>query len=279
MAPSTFAQQVVVITGASSGIGQALALRLAREGAWLALAARNAERLEALAEDCQQAGGRALPMPTDVGSEDRCRTLIQRTVAAFGGVDMLINNAGMAVGGKLEELPDLCLFKQVMEVNFYGAVYCTFYALPYLKLSRGRLVNISSLGGKLAIPFNTPYCSSKFAVQGFSDSLRMELAESGVSVTVISPYWVVTEFHERMLNKHGQPRRPRGRAVYTPKMMTAEECAAITIDAARRRRREVVMGPGRLVLWLQLLVPGLVDRLTVERFLRPAVQRVARSGP
>jgi short-subunit dehydrogenase len=208
-----------------------------------------------------------------VADESQCRALIQRTQETYGRIDTLVNNAGIDVVSKLEDLPDLHLFKQVVDVNFYGTVHCTYYALPYLKETRGRIVNISSLGGMLAIPFNTSYVASKFAVIGFSDSLRMEVEQTGVSVTVICPSWVVTEFHERYLDKNGQPKGPSGRAIYTERTMTADQCAQIVLRAARRRKRQVVMRPGPLALWLKLIVPDLVDRLTISRFLRLAVKR------
>jgi short-subunit dehydrogenase len=188
---------------------------------------------------------------------------------------MLVNNAGMAVVSKLEDLPDLHHFKQVMDVNFYGMVYCTYYALPYIKEASGRIVNVSSLGGVMAIPFNTSYIASKFAVNGFSDSLRMELTKAGVSVTVICPYWVVTEFHERYLDRNGKPKGPSGRGIYKDKTMTANRCAQIILKAARRRKREVLMGTGRMGVWLKLIAPNLVDKMVVEAVLRPAAKRVS----
>jgi len=188
---------------------------------------------------------------------------------------MMVNNAGMDVVSRLEDLADLHLFKQVIEVNFYGTVYCTYYALPFLKETSGRIVNVSSLGGMLAIPFNTSYVASKFAMIGFSDSLRMELTETGVSVTVICPAWVVTEFHERYLDKDGRPKGPSGRAIYTERMMTADQCARIVLTAARRRKRQVVMWPGSLGIWLKLIFPDLMDRVTISRFFRPAVKRLS----
>jgi short-subunit dehydrogenase len=275
MSEDRFREKAVVVTGASSGIGRALALQLADEGAWLALAARNAQRLDSLAVECQQRGGKAIAIPTDVADESRCETLIRLTGETYGRIDMLINNAGIDVVSKLEDLADLHLFKQVIDVNFYGAVYCSYYALPFLKKTSGRIVNVSSLGGIVAIPFNTSYVASKFAMIGFSDSLRMELAGAGVSVTVICPYWVVTEFHERYLDKDGRPKGPSGRAIYTEKMMTADECAGIILRAARRRKRQVVMRPGTPAIWLKLIFPGLVDRLTISKFLGPAVQRLS----
>lgn len=269
---NTFRENAVIVTGASSGIGRALALRLADEGAWLALAARNAQRLDSLAGECQQRGGKATAIPTDVADESQCRELIQRTQEMYGRIDTLLNNAGIDVVSKLEDLPDLRLFRQVVDVNFYGAVHCTYHALPHLKETRGRIVNISSLGGLLAIPYNTSYIASKFAMMGFSDSLRMEVEQAGVSVTVICPSLVVTEFHERYLDENGQPIGSTGRAIYTERTMTADQCAQIVLQAARRRKRQVVMRPGPLALWLKLIAPGLVDQLIISRFLRPAVK-------
>lgn len=278
MNTTTFKDHVVIVTGASSGIGKALALQLAKEGACLSLAARNAERLENLAKECRSLGGQAIPAPTDVANQEQCHKLIKATIQEFGRIDMLINNAGFTLVGKLEQLPDLDLFQQVMAVNFNGVVQCTYYALPYMKDTRGRIVNVASLGGKLAIPYNTAYIASKFAVTGFSDSLRMELRNDGVSVTVIFPYWVVTEFHERMLDKDGQARGPGGRAIYTEKMMTAEQCAEIILRAARRRQREVVMGPGKVATWLKLIAPSLMDKIIIERFFKPVVERSTQAN-
>jgi short-subunit dehydrogenase len=277
MKTMSFKNHVVIVTGASSGIGRALSLRLASEGACLSLAARNAERLEKLAQECDELGGQAIPVPTDVADQAQCHRLIDATVQQFGRIDMLVNNAGITLVGKFEQLPDLELFQQVMAVNFNGLVGCTYYALPYLQDTAGRIVNVSSLGGKLAIPYNTSYIASKFAVSGFSDSLRMELRNEGVSVTVIYPYWVVTEFHERMLDKDGHARGPGGRAVYTEKMMTAEQCAKIILQAAKGRKREVVMGPGKIATWLNLIAPGLMDKIIIERFFKPVAERSAQA--
>lgn len=270
---SIFGGQVVIVTGASAGIGKELALQLAGQGAKVAIAARRAERLEQVAEECRQRGGETLVVPTDVSDEEQCKALVEQTVQAFGRIDMLINNAGLATSALLEDFADLRLFKQVVEVNFYGAVHCTYFALPYLKQTTGRVVAISSMGGKAAIPYNTPYIASKYAMHGFYDALRMELAQHGVSVTVICPWWVVTEFHEAQMDKNGVPVGPRGRAVYHKRMMSAERCAEITLKAAEKRRREVLMGPGWWAVWFKTLAPGLVDWLAVEVFLKPAIRR------
>ena len=277
MKADAFRDQVVIVTGASSGIGKALALQLALQGANVVLAARRAELLEQIAIDCRNVGGEALAVPTDVADQAQCRALVERTVAAFDRLDMLINNAGLAVIARLEDYTDLSLFQHVMGVNFYGAVFCTYYALPYLKHSKGRIVAISSVGGKAAIPYNTAYCASKYGLHGFYDALRMELVQHGVGVTVICPWWVVTEFHEAQLDKNGAPRGASGRAIYSKKMMSADRCAEITLRAADQRRREVLMGPGVWTVLLKALAPGLVDWLAVKVFLAAAARRV-RSG-
>ena len=221
--------------------------------------------------------GEVIAIPTDVSDEMQCEKLVTKAIDAFGRLDMLVNNAGLAIVSLFEDLPDLNLFRYVMNVNFFGAVYCTYYALPYLKQSRGRIVGISSLGGKAPIPYNTAYIASKYAMHGFYDSLRMELSQHGVSATVICPYWVVTEFHEAQMDKNGNPVGTRGRAIYTKKMMTADRCAEIVLKAAEKRKREVLMRPGLLAVWLKLIAPGVLDWFVVKAFLEPAIKRARAS--
>ena len=277
MEPDAFRDQVVIITGASSGIGKVLSLQLARQGAKLAIAARRVERLEQVAAECRSLGGEVLIVPSNVSDELQCKLLVEKTLTAFGRLDMLINSAGLAATALFDEFPDLSLFRHTMDVNFYGMVYCTYYALPYLKQSLGRIVAISSLGGKTAIPYNTPYCASKYGLHGFYDSLRMELFTSGVSITLICPWWVATEFHTAQLNKDGVPRgAQRGQDMYTNRTMSAERCAEITLRAAYNRRREVLMGPGRLAVWLKVLAPSLLDWLAVKVFLEPTIRRATK---
>ncbi|UCD97826.1 MAG: SDR family oxidoreductase [Chloroflexota bacterium] len=272
MKADAFRDQVAIVTGASSGIGRALAIQLAGQGAKVVLAARRAGLLEQVAVACRQAGGEALAIPTDVADKDQCRALVEKTVAVFHRLDLLVNNAGLAVIARLEDYSDLSLFQHTMDVNFFGAVYCTYYALPHLVRSHGRIVAVSSLGGKAPFPYNSPYIASKFAMHGFFDSLRIELQRHGVSVTIICPYWVVTGFHEAQMDKDGVPRGARGRAIYSKNMMTSERCAQIILQAAYQRQREVMMGPGRMIAWLKLLAPGLLDRVVIA-FLKATVRR------
>jgi short-subunit dehydrogenase len=277
MKTDAFRDQVAIVTGASSGIGRALAIQLAEQGAKVVLAARRADLLEQVAATCRQASGEALAVPTDVADEIQCRALVEKTIATFDRLDLLVNNAGLAVIAKLEDYTDLRLFQHTMSVNFYGAVYCTYYALPYLIHSRGRIVAVSSLGGKAPLPYNSPYIASKFAMHGFFDSLRIELMRHGVSVTIVCPYWVVTGFHEAQMDKVGTPRGPGGRAIYSKNMMTSERCAEIIQRATYRRQREELMGPGRLIAWLKLLAPGLLDRIVIA-FLKATVQRERKNA-
>ena len=278
MKADAFRGQVVIVTGASAGIGKALALLLASQGAKVAIAARRAERLEQVAAECRRLGGEALVVPTDVTEEVQCKALVEKTIAAYGKLDMLINNAGLAVSALFDEFPDLHLFKHTMDVNFYGAVYCTYYALPHLKQTRGRIVAISSLGGKAALPYNAPYIASKYAMHGFYDTLRMELRQQGVSCTVVCPSWVATEFHEAQMDKDGVPRGPQGRLYYTKRTMSAGRCAELILKAGYGRRRELLMGGGALVVWLKVLAPGFVDWLAIKLFIEPLIRRAKAAG-
>ena len=255
----TFLKNVIIVTGASFGIGEQLALQLADCGAWLALAARTAERLEEVSKQCIQRGGRAIVIPTDVAEKSQCHNLIERTVAKYGRVDTLINNAGFGNAARFEALHDLTLFEKVIQVNFMGSVYCTHYALPFLKETRGRLVGISSLRGKFPSATADGYGASKHAMAGFFDSLRIELADSGVSVTMIYPGWVSTGISSRALKADGN--QTRIISDHEKDAMPVDTCARMIIQAAEKRKREVVMTlQGKLGLWLRLIAPGIVDQ-------------------
>jgi short-subunit dehydrogenase len=253
-----FQDNVVVITGASSGIGREVAYQLAEQGAWLALAARNATRLAETSNQCLQRGGKTIVVPTDVAVQSQCQALIDATVAAYGRIDTLINNAGIGHAAKFSRLKDFSTYEQVIQVNFWGSIYCTYYALPYLKKSRGRLVGVSSLRGRLPSATADGYGESKHAISGFYDCLRNELAGSGISVTQIFPNWVNTGISGRAL-------RPDGTLTgeiseHEVGAMPAEVCARMIIRAMAKRKRELVMSfEGKLGLWARMLVPSIVD--------------------
>jgi short-subunit dehydrogenase len=268
MSQATFKDRAVIITGASSGIGEQLAYQLADQGACLSLAARSVDRLNVVAAECERRGGRAIAVPTDVAQEAQCRRLVERTIEAFRRVDVLINNAGFSVRAAFEALPDLRGFEEVMAVNFMGAVYCTYHALPHLRESCGRIVAVSSLAGRVALPLNTAYGASKQALAGFFDTLRVELMGSGVSVTMVYPDFVVSGFVAHTRRASGELMgEEAARKFYTDKMMTADACARIILRAAAARKREATTsGRGKLAGWLKLIAPGLLDRMVREMF-------------
>ena len=252
--------KTIVITGASEGIGRALALNLAARPVRLVLAARNGERLQALAEECEKLGAEALAVPTDVTDPAQCDAMVASAADRFGGVDILILNAGATMWSRFDELEDLSILERIMAVNYFGAVYCTRAALPWLKRSRGQIVAVASVAGLTGVPARSGYCATKHAMIGFFDSLRIELADDGVAVTVIAPDFVVSEIHRRALGPDG---RPLGETpMQESKIMTAERCAELIVEATVRRKRLLITSSrGRLGRWIKLIWPGLIDRI------------------
>ncbi len=244
----------VLLTGASSGIGWALALCLADARARLGLASRNRDRLEELAAAVLQRGGEALVVPADVANAEQRRGLIETTVQAFGGLDILINNAGVGAMGFFAEAGEDRL-RRIFEVNFFGTTELTRLALPHLR--RGKepmIVNIASVLGRRAIPGCTEYCASKFAVIGWSEGLRAELASEGIHVLAVCPGSIQTAFRENLLEDSlNLPYRRRPR-------MPANVCARQIVQAMRRRRNEaIITGPAKLLVWVNRAVPRLLD--------------------
>ncbi len=269
MSAAPFRGLAVLVTGASAGIGREMALQLARQGARLSLAARDAARLDEVAAECRALGATAFAVPTDVGDEAQCRALVERTVAGLGGVDVLVNNAGIGMWARFDEMTDLAPFERIMRVNYLGSVYCTFHALPHLKRARGRIVGISSLTGKTGVPTRSGYAASKHAMAGFFDSLRIELQGSGVTVTMAYPGFVQTEIRERAFGPDGRPLGAGNSPVREREVMAADECARQILAVAAARRRELVMtARGRAGMWLKLLAPGLVDRIARRAIAR-----------
>jgi len=257
-----------VITGASAGIGEALALAYASRRNNVVLASRDEVALARVAERCERAGGKALVVKTDVGDEAQCKRLIDEAVKAFGGIDVLVNNAGVTMWARFDEITDITLFERLMRVNYLGTVYCTYHALPHLKRSKGLLVGVSSLTGKTGVPTRSAYGATKHAMQGLMDSLRIELRESGVDVLVVSPGFVRTDVRAKALGGDGKPREVSPREEDDKATMSLEECTEIIVRAIDRRQREVVMtAKARLGMWLKLVAPGLIDRIA-ERAVR-----------
>jgi short-subunit dehydrogenase len=263
MSEATYAGKSIVLTGASSGIGRALALALAPQRPRLALAARDSESLADVADECRASGAEAIVVPTDVSDPQAAAFLIETAASAFGGIDALVNNAGASMIARFDEVTDLSLFESLMRVNYLGCVYLTHHALPHLKASRGQIVVMASLAGLTGVPTRTGYAASKHAVIGFYDSLRIELAGSGVDVTVIAPDFVLSEIHRRSAGPDG---RPVGTSpMQEARIMTAEACAALTVKAMERRQRLAILSArGRWGRIARLVAPGLIDRIAAK---------------
>ena len=255
-----FANMAIVITGASDGIGAELARQLAREGARLVLAARGPERLERVRRECEAAGAEALAVVADVGAEGDCRRLIERAVAAFGDIDILVANAGVSMHAPFEAIEDFTTFERLFRINAMGTIWCVRHAYPSLKRTRGLVVGVSSLAGRTGVPERTTYCTSKFAQSGFLEAFRIEAEEHGVAVMVALPGVVKTEIRRHGWNGRGEPAGVSGLAEHDA--MPVDECARLIVDGMRRRRREVVMtARARIGLWLKLLAPSKVDAM------------------
>ena len=249
----TLKGKVAVVTGASSGIGEATARELASRGATVVLAARDAEKLEAMRRGISASGGRAVAAQTDVSDEDSVGALVRRTVEEFGSLDVLVNNAGLGLSGRVADLRAEDL-RYVFEVNTIGPLNCIQAALPHMGRG-GRIINVSSVVGKRAIPKVGGYCATKFALNALSDALRVEIAERGITVTSVYPGTTRTAFREN--SKRTKDER-RG---WRPKGVTPEKVAERICDAAEKGPRDVyVTLPDRVYVAATTLLPGLTDR-------------------
>jgi len=258
-----FAGKVIAITGASEGIGAELARQFSGKGVWLALAARNLEKLEAVAADCRARGAEALAIRCDVGAEVDCRHFIEEAARKYSSLDILVNNAGVSGHARFEEVTDFGWYEDMMRVNYMGSLYCSRYAVPHLRKSRGQIVAISSLAGKVGIPGRTAYSPSKAAQALFFEALRLELQGSGIDVTIVYPGVVATDIR---LHGYGPDGRPAGKSgLKEDNAMPVGECARQIIEATRARKRELVMTlQGRIGLWMKLAFPGVVDRMVLR---------------
>lgn len=257
--------KVVVITGASSGIGEALARRFAREGSKLVLAARRIDRLQTLENELE--GTEVLSVKTDVAVEEDCRNLIEKAIARFGKIDALINNAGISMRAIFEEV-DLDVIRKLMDVNFWGTVYCTKYALPHLLKSKGSVVGVISIAGHVGLPGRTGYSASKFAVRGLLDALRIENLKKELHVLVVAPGFTASEVRKVALNAKGttQGESPRNEA----KMMSAAECADHIYKAVVKRKRQLILTfvEGKLTVFLNKFFPSLIDKLAYNHMAK-----------
>ncbi|MBS3769959.1 MAG: SDR family oxidoreductase [Bacteroidales bacterium] len=254
--------KVIIITGASSGIGKAFAYVFSDKGARVVLAARNKEKLEEIEQDLKAKNREILTVKTDVSVEADCKNLIDKTVRQFGRIDVLINNAGLSMRGLFEDLHPEVLEK-VMNVNFWGTVYCTKYALAYLFKTQGSVVGISSIAGFHGLPGRTGYSSSKFAMQGFLESLRVETLRKGLHVMIAAPGFTSTDVRKSALGPDGkaQGKSPRDES----KMMSPERVAEIVARGIKKRNRTIIMTTeGKLTVLLKKIAPKLLDQITYK---------------
>ncbi len=256
----SFADKVIVITGASDGIGAELARQLARDKPKLVLAARRPGALQEVAAQCEALGATTLIVPTDVSVEADCRALIDAAVGKFGRIDALVNNAGVSMHAAFGDITDTDVYEKLMRINLMGSVWPTHAALPHLKASKGLIVAVSSLAGLVGVPERTTYCATKFAQTGFFEALRVELQPDGVDVTIVYPGVVATEIRRNGWNAKGETAGKSG--LSEEKAMSVEECAGLIVSAMRSRKREEVMSTrGKLGRWMKLIAPGKVDTM------------------
>jgi NAD(P)-dependent dehydrogenase (short-subunit alcohol dehydrogenase family) len=250
----TLKGRVAVVTGASSGIGEAAAWELASRGATVVLASRAAEKLEVLERKISSSGGSALAVKTDVSDRDSVEAMVEKAAEAFGSLDILVNNAGLGLSGRVSELRTEDL-RHVFEVNTIGPLNCIQAALPHMGRG-GRIINVSSVVGRRAVPKVGGYCATKFALNALSDALRVEIAHRGITVTSVYPGTTRTAFRENSRRTRDEKRGWR------PKGVTPEKVAKRIADAAERGPRDVyVTLPDRLYIMVTTLLPGLTDRL------------------
>ncbi len=260
MSTTAFQNKVIVITGASDGIGAELARQLATFKPKLVLAARRREALEIVAKDCKASGAQTLVVPTDVSIESECRALIDQAVQRFGAIDVLVNNAGVSMHAKFSEIENTDVYEKLMRINLMGSVWPTHAALPHLKKSSGQIVAVSSLAGLVGVPERTTYCATKFAQTGFFEALRVEIDPEGVNVCIVYPGVVATEIRRNGWNAKGETAGTSGLA--EDGAMSVDECVSLIVDAMVARKRDVVMSSkGKLGRWLKLIAPRVVDDL------------------
>lgn len=258
-------QPVILITGASSGIGEATARLFAQEGYRVSLGARRLDRLESLAEQIQHAGGQALAVGSDLNQIADIKTLVSSTIDHFGRLDILFNNAGFGRLDWCEQLDPVSDIDAQLRINLIATILVSREVLPYMIAQRsGHIINMVSLGGFVATPTYTVYAASKFGVRGFTEALRREVGVFGIHVSAIYPGSVRTEF-----SQHTGARRKTGRTTPASLRLDAEDVAQGVMSIVKHPRRTLIIPwTMRFVVWLNILFPGFVDWMIERRFTR-----------
>ncbi|MDN3547400.1 SDR family oxidoreductase [Mucilaginibacter aquaedulcis] len=257
--------KTIIITGASSGIGKSLAIECAKRGANVVLAARQYVTLCEIGQDLEkQYNIKALAVQCDVAIEEDCAHLVKQTLTTFGKIDVLINNAGLSMRALFQDV-DLKVLKNLMDVNFWGTVYCTKYALPEILKTKGSIVGVSSIAGYKGLPGRTGYSASKFAMNGFLDSLRVENLKTGVHVLTACPGFTASNIRNTALAKDGSQQGES--SMDENKMMTSDEVATIILDGVENRARTLIMtGQGKLTVTLSKFLPSFLDKMVYNVF-------------
>lgn len=258
-----YKDKVIIVTGASSGIGLASVNRFMELGANVVLAARSIDKLEKIVEEFGQRltskGQQLLCIKTDVTKEEDCKNLIEKTVEYFGKIDILVNDAGISMRAVFKDL-DLKVMHSLMDTNFWGTVYCTKYALPYLLESKGTVVGVISTAGYVGLPARTAYSASKFAVRGFLETLRIEHLYDGLHVMIFAPGFTTSNIRNVALTADGSPQGETPRD--EERMMSAERVARILSRGIARRRAEMVLTPlGKATLFVSRNLPRVTDKV------------------
>ncbi len=256
--------KVIVITGGTDGIGKALVEEFLQLGARVATCGRNADKLYQLQH--QYPGAQLVTQVADVSKENDCRLFIQRVMESFGRIDVLINNAGISMRALFKET-SLDVIRQVMDINFYGSVYCTRFAMDALIASKGMVVGISSIAGYRGLPGRSGYSASKFALQGWLEALRTELIDDGVHVMWVCPGFTTSNIRQVALNKAGQQQGET--PMDESKMMPADVCARHILTAMEQKKRTLVLTfTGKRTVFLNKFFPRWADRLVHGFFFK-----------
>ena len=259
-----FKDKIVVVTGGTDGIGKALVDALLKMGAKVATCGRNHDKLYSLQAEYPSA--HLHTMVADVSSENDCRHFMETTIKVFGGIDILINNAGVSMRALLKEANTEVIHK-VMDINFYGTVNCTKYALDSIIARKGTIVGVSSIAGYRGLPGRSGYSASKFAVQGWLEAIKTELMADGVHVMWVCPGFTTSNIRQAALNKDGASHGDT--PMDESKMMTAEDCATHILKAIQKKKRTLVLTfTGKRTVFMQKFFPKLADKLTYKFFFK-----------
>jgi short-subunit dehydrogenase len=261
-----FKDKVVIITGASSGIGESIAREFAKNGSRVVLAARSEPNLFRITSELVSTNCEAIFVKTDVSIESDCKNLIDKTIEKFGTVDILVNNAGISMRARFDDV-ELKVLHRLMDVNFWGTVYCTKYALPYLVKNKGSLIGVSSVAGFHGLPARTGYSASKFAMHGFLETVRIENLNKGLHVMIIAPGFTSTEIRKHALNADGSE---QGSSPLDEKSLKPPEYVAkwVLKGIRKKKRNKLLTWDGRLTALFQRIFPEVIDRAYYNEFAR-----------